>query len=131
MHAHDIVRFTDPTEKVCCRFDQSWHRVVHALQTDPRSVTVQRCPMIVSACVSFLWSRRVSRSNSAMRVSRTSFGGAFGHASPIRFRPTLRRRLAAARYSDSTNNPSRRSGSHLAHIPASVGFTHAGAYTRH
>ena len=35
-------------------------------------------PMIVSACVSFLWSRRVSRSNSAMRVSRTSFGGAFG-----------------------------------------------------
>ena len=34
--------------------------------------------MIVSACVSFLWSRRVSRSNSAMRVSRTSFGGAFG-----------------------------------------------------
>ena len=53
--------------------------VVHALQRDPQ----QRgnffwMPMIVSACVSFLWSRRVSRSNSAMRVSRTSFGGAFG-----------------------------------------------------
>ena len=104
--------------------------VVHALQRDPQPRgNFFLDAKIVSACVSFLWSRRVSRSNSAMAripdilrrclrstLHRSGSGQRSGGALPPPGTQTRR-----------VQSFPPQQGSHLAHIPASVGFTHDSA----
>ena len=100
--------------------------VVHALQRDPQ----QRGNFFLDANdrfrVSFLWSRRVSRSRCAYPGHPSAVPSV--HASPIR----SGQRSGGALPPPGTQTRRVQSfppqqGSHLAHIPASVGFTHDSA----